>query len=143
VWDILVEHFGSPATRDEETDFGKTVGQIRVAMSQEAPAVFTGPSDDPAIEKYARRAIGLRVGVMGEQQYRTHRRLRNQWAELGRRAETPADEVGQAIRSEVDKVWDKCSCGTEVGLMGSEETTWVFNSQCPECGGTGKDGWVS
>lgn len=145
VWDILVEFFGEPVTKSEIADFGKTVSEVGVVLREaldDAGYDATALVDpDPVfrlpVETAARREVGRRVEAMGEPQYRTHRRLRNQWSELGRRAGTPADEVGAAIRGQADKWWGVCPCGHDVnGEM-------VFNMMCPDCGGTGKDGWAS
>jgi DNA-binding transcriptional ArsR family regulator len=132
IWDVLAEHFGTPTTKSEVADFGKTCAEVRAALVALDP--------DPIFhdnESFARQEIGRRVEAMGEERYRSHRRLRSQWAELGRRAGTPADEVGVAIRGRADEEWGVCPCVHEIdGAM-------VANQMCADCGGTGKDGWAS
>ena len=127
VWDTVVAHFGEPATPSERSDFGKTVKEVRAAL---------GPVDDDNDDDVLAvvKEIARRVEAMGE--YRSHRRLRNEWGALGQRAapEPPTDVV-------IREHQEPCECmGEPVGEHGVPGPP---DPECIDCGGTGIAGWVS
>lgn len=136
IWDTLVEFFGSPSTPGERSDFGKTVKEIRIALAADDPypashAALTGSTWLPATwDEFAEREIRRRVESVDEQ-YRSHRSLRNRWTELGLKAE-PADDADLPDAADPDPDDEPCLyCEDGTGLMPD-------GSPCLDCGGTGK-----
>jgi DNA-binding MarR family transcriptional regulator len=129
VWDLLVEHFGEPATDSEKGDFGKTVKEVTKAIRD----VDIFATDDPEHMRIVRHHVDLRVAAMGD--YASHRRLRNQWGELGAKAVSEIQIAGRwgpgnEPPNEPQKACPDCA----------ERDP---DPECINCGGTGIDGWVS
>lgn len=130
VWDVLAEHFGQPVTESERTDFGKTVREVKQALS--SPGLPSGVTGTVILEEAMVRAeIGRRVEAMGD--FRSHRSLRNRWGQLGALTPPESPPTGDGIAQ------NPCECiGSH--MVNGEPSADPF---CPECGGTGIDGWVS
>lgn len=138
VWDVLVEHFGAPATASERSDFGKTVKEIREALVPLCPGGVD--HDGFGNEQTVRREIDRRVDAMGD--FRSHRSLRNRWGQLGHAAAVP-DEPPQAAGDERSAAQRPCPCIQVYRTDQGEREESPPDPDCPDCGGTGIDGWVS
>jgi DNA-binding transcriptional ArsR family regulator len=132
VWDVLAEHFGDPVTNSEKGDFGKTVKEITLALAVNLP-----DTSDESKLPWVRMEIGGRVHAMGD--FRSHRRLRNQWGELGAKAAPPPNATSDGdvfIRA------DQAECPDCLGPDHPKDRPSP-DPECINCGGTGIDGWVS
>lgn len=127
VWETVAEIYGGPASKSERSDFAKTVIEIKEVLTAEAERIGV-PVDLAAWAKaeIERRALSV------DPAYRSHRSLRNRWAELGRKAD-PVEEPeepgsGMPICSECE---ESAKPGTWIDEDGAE-------IPCPFCHGSGR-----
>lgn len=132
MWDVLAELFGDPAP-SERSDFGKTVKEVKANLHPEP-----GSIDWSSGEEWIRREIEGRVDAMGEGEYRSHRSLRTRWTALGRLAAGPTE--GDTAQTAPREIGEPASCPSCPEFWDDHPNS--FDPDCPDCGGTGRAGWV-
>ena len=136
VFEVLIEQFGPAVTAGERADYGRTVKEVKEALELGGLTEFS--SDEAKV--VVARAIAPRVEAMGD--YRSHRSLRNRWTALGEKAVASGDlEADRPLMDEVAEPPPErklCAC-----IPNPHVDAPVPDPECPDCGGTGIDGWCS
>jgi len=143
VWDTLVEFFGEPTTPGEKSDFGKTVRDIKAAMQNGYDERDLGGPGGMSWSDYVSKEITRRVESVDEQ-YRSHRSLRNRWTEMGLKGDPPdeGDANGRTPDPEMEPCLYCAGTGHVHYIDGAAHSIEGDSGEpgvtiCKDCGGTG------